>query len=175
MATSTSVEKTVDDLLTCTICLETLKVPKYLPCLHTFCETCIHTYITSSEKGDKSRGFKCPICRRLVSFGEKEENPETWSKQLPGNHFVLSLLNRNAIIKSEKLCNSCERNGISDKAVSWCIVCEEAYCKTCENCHKSLKVTLQHSMIPIKDIKESNINSCISGVVGCTEHPEKKQ
>jgi predicted DNA-binding protein len=28
-------------------------------------------------------------------------------------------------------------------------------------------------MIPIKDIKESNIDSCISGVVGCTEHPEK--
>jgi hypothetical protein len=68
MATSTSVDKTVDDLLTCTICLETLKVPKYLPCLHTFCETCIHTYITSSEKGDKSTGFKCPICRRLCLF-----------------------------------------------------------------------------------------------------------
>ena len=173
MATSTSVDKTVDDLLTCTICLETLKVPKYLPCLHTFCEKCIHTYITSSEKEDKSTGFKCPICRRLVSFEEKEGNPETWSKQLPGNHFVLSLLNRNAIIKSEKPCISCERNGISDKAISWCIVCEEAYCKTCGNCHKSLKVTLQHSMIPLKDIKESNIDSCISGVVVCTEHPEK--
>jgi hypothetical protein len=29
-------------------------------------------------------------------------------------------------------------------------------------------------MIPIKDIKESNIDSCISGVVVCTEHPEKQ-
>ena len=173
MATSTSVDKTVDDLLTCTICLETFKVPKYLPCLHTFCETCIHTHITSSVKGDKSTGFKCPICRQLVSFEEKGGNPETWSKQLPGNHFVHSLLNRNAIIKCEKLCNSCERNGKSDKAVSWCIVCEEAYCETCQSYHKSLKVTLQHAMIPLKDIKESNINSCISGVVFCTEHPEK--
>ena len=109
MATSTSVDKTVDDLLTCTICLKTFIVPKYLPCLHTFCETCIHTYITSSVKGDKSTGFKCPICRRLVSFEEKGGNPETWSKQLPGNHFVLSLMNRNATIKSEKLYNSCER------------------------------------------------------------------
>jgi len=45
MATSASVDKTVDDLLICTICLETFKVPKYLLCLHTFCETCIHTYI----------------------------------------------------------------------------------------------------------------------------------
>ena len=165
MATSTSVDKTADDLLTCTICLKTFIVPKYLPCLHTFCETCIHTYITSSVKGDKSTGFKCPICRRLVSFEEKGENPETWSKQLPGNHFVLSLMNRNAIIKSEKLCNSCERNGKLDKAVSWCIVCEEAYCKTCENYHKSLKVTLQHSIIPLKDIQESNIDSFISDVV----------
>ena len=173
MATSTNVDKAVDDLLTCTICLETLKVPKYLPCLHTFCETCIHTHITSSVKRDKSTSFKCPICRRLVSFEEKGGNPETWSKQLPGNHFVHSLLNRNAIIKSEKLCNSCERNGKSNKAISWCIVCEEAYCETCENYHRSFKVSLQHSMIPIKDIKESNIDSCISGGVACTEHPEK--
>jgi hypothetical protein len=29
-------------------------------------------------------------------------------------------------------------------------------------------------MIQIKDIKESNIDSCISGVVACTEHPEKQ-
>ena len=28
-------------------------------------------------------------------------------------------------------------------------------------------------MIPIQDIKESNIDSCIRGVVACTEHPEK--
>jgi hypothetical protein len=174
MATSTNVDKAVDDLLTCTICLETLKVPKYLPCLHTFCETCIHTYITSSEKGDTSTGFKCPICCQLVSFEEKGGKSETWSKQLPGNRFVLSLLNRNAIIKSEKLCSSCERNKKSNKAISWCIVCEEAYCETCENWHKSFKLLSQHSMIQIKDIKESNIDSCISGVVACTEHPEKQ-
>ena len=173
METSTSVDKTVDDLLTCTICLEKLKVLKYLPCLHTFCETCIHTYITSSVNGDKSTGVKCPIYRRLMSFEEKGGNPETWSKQLPGNHFVLSLLNRNSIIKSEKLCNSCELNGKSNKAISWCIVCEEAYCETCENWRRSFKVLLQHSMIPIKDIKESNIDSCISGVVVCTAHLEK--
>ena len=173
MATSTSVDKTVDDLLICTLCLETFKVPKYLPCLHTFCETCIHKYITSSVKGDKSTGFKCPICRRLVSFEGKGGNPETWSKQLPGNHFVHALLNRNAIIKSEKLCSSCERNGKSNKAIAWCIVCEEAYCETCENYLKSFKVSLQHSMTPIKDTKESKIDFCISGVVACTEHPEK--
>jgi hypothetical protein len=108
MANSTSVDKAVDDLLICTICLETFKVPKYLPYLHMFCETCIHTYITSSVKWDKSTGLKCPICRQLVSFEEKGGKPEAWSKQLPGNRFVLSLLNRNAIIKSEKLCSSCE-------------------------------------------------------------------
>ena len=57
--------------------------------------------------------------------------------------------------------------------MSWRIVCEEAYYETCENWPRSFKVSLQHSMIPIKDIKESNIDSCISDVVACTEHPEK--
>jgi hypothetical protein len=56
-------------------------------------------------------------------------------------------VNRNAIIKSEKLCSSCEQNGKSNKAISWCIVCEEAYCEACENWHKSFKLLSQHSMM----------------------------
>ncbi|CAC5402381.1 unnamed protein product [Mytilus coruscus] len=59
MATS----EELNDELTCTICLETFKDPKCLPCLHTFCEGCIHTYIVSTFEKDYSKGgFLCPIC-----------------------------------------------------------------------------------------------------------------
>jgi hypothetical protein len=33
------------NLLKCSICLDTFQVPKYLPCLHTFCESCITTFV----------------------------------------------------------------------------------------------------------------------------------
>ncbi|CAG2217733.1 unnamed protein product [Mytilus edulis] len=114
MATSLNVNEIVEhtqedfaDLLTCTICLETFKQPKYLPCLHTFRETCINTYIVSTVKGEKSEGFKCPVCRRLVPIRENLENLETWAKSLPGNHFVVSMIDRKAMKKAEKLCDAC--------------------------------------------------------------------
>jgi hypothetical protein len=43
------------EITNCAICLETLNIPKYLPCLHTFCENCIAFHIsTSFEKGNKA-------------------------------------------------------------------------------------------------------------------------
>ncbi|CAG2205430.1 TRIM56 [Mytilus edulis] len=146
MATSVNegkalIKESYGDLLTCTICLETFKVPKYLPCLHTFCETCIHTYIVSSVKEDKPETFKCPICRRQVQIEECQGKADTWAKQLPGNHFVVSLIDRKAVKQGEKQCTACESNNKSSKAVSWCTVCEEAYCDPCVVSHKSFKMS----------------------------------
>ncbi|CAC5394488.1 unnamed protein product [Mytilus coruscus] len=177
MATSASVGKAKEkesygDLLTCTICLETFKVPKYLPCLHTFCETCIHTYILSSVKEDKPETFKCPICRRQVQTEKGQGKPDSWSKQLPGNHFVVSLIDRRELKRAEKLCTACKRNNRSIKAVSWCTVCEEAYCDACEVSHKSFKMSLEHKLIQIKDMRNDNSLS-FSGLVACNEHPKK--
>ncbi|XP_063402055.1 E3 ubiquitin-protein ligase TRIM45-like [Mytilus trossulus] len=177
MATSADVEKALlkesyGDLLTCTICLETFKVPKYLPCLHTFCETCIHTYILSTVKEDKLETFKCPICRRQVRIEECQEKADEWAKQLPGNHFVVSLIDQRELKQAAKECNACERKNKSIKAVSWCTICEEAYCDTCEESHKSFKMSIDHKVIQIKDvIKDSSLS--LSSLVACNEHPKK--
>ncbi|VDI42775.1 Hypothetical predicted protein [Mytilus galloprovincialis] len=177
MATYTDVEKakvkeSYGDLLTCTICLETFKVPKYLPCLHTFCETCIHTYILSSVKEDKPETFKCPICRRSVHIQECQGKPDTWAKQLPGNHFVVSLIDRRELKQDEKQCTACESNNKQTKPVSWCTVCEEAYCDACKVSHKSFKATRGHKVVQIKDMREEKDVS-LSDFVECNEHPQK--
>ncbi|CAG2254968.1 TRIM56 [Mytilus edulis] len=146
MAASTKETENFDDLLTCTICLETFKVPKYLPCLHTFCESCIDTYIVSSnEKDNTSEGFRCPVCRMFVSFKGKPEKPEAWASKLPNNHFVTSMLDKRAIQRSEKMCNSCQVKNKTKEAVSWCTTCEEAFCAQCEDYHKSFKITSKHT------------------------------
>jgi hypothetical protein len=44
----------------------------------------------------------------------------------------------------------------------------------CENWHRSFKVSLQHSMIPIKDIKESNIDSLYKWCCSLHWTPRKK-
>ncbi|XP_071135488.1 tripartite motif-containing protein 2-like [Mytilus edulis] len=163
-----------DDLLTCTICLETFTVPKYLPCLHTFCDSCIQTYIVSStEKEKESDGFKCPVCRKLVSYNKTAEKPEKWASTLPTNHFVMSMLDKRAIQRSEKVCNSCQINNETKTALSWCTICEEAFCEQCEKCHKSFKFSAKHKLISFNEIQSGNSDLKISEVLSCEEHPDK--
>ncbi|XP_071144253.1 uncharacterized protein [Mytilus edulis] len=179
MATSTvvkveSLKDNFDDLLTCTICLETFKEPKYLPCLHTFCKACIHTYINSTNKEEKPIGFKCPVCRRLVSIVDNTKNSETWAKQLPLNHLIMSMIDRKAMKTSEKLCDACSFRNISQNAVSFCTVCEEAYCENCEVHHKTYKITRNHRIVPIKDINTDNNALNLFGAITCDEHPDER-
>ncbi|CAG2191585.1 unnamed protein product [Mytilus edulis] len=161
-----SLKDNFDDLLTCTICLETFKEPKYLPCLHTFCDACINTYINSTNKEEKPIGFKCPVCRRLVSIVDNAENSETWAKQLPLNHLIMSMIDRKAMKTSEKLCDACSFRNISQNAVSFCTVCEEAYCEN--------KITRNHRIVPIKDINTDNNVLNLFGAITCDEHPDER-
>ncbi|XP_063405823.1 uncharacterized protein LOC134689783 [Mytilus trossulus] len=172
-AQKANVQNDYDDLLTCSICLETFRNPKYLPCLHTFCELCINTYILSIVKEEKAIGFKCPVCRNLAPFDKSRGTPETWAKQLPGNHFILSMIDRKAIQKFEKLCDTCEQKNVSQKAVSFCTVCEESYCEPCEANHKLYKVLRNHKTIQFKNIDEYTTSSENFGFVNCEEHPDK--
>ncbi|XP_063405785.1 E3 ubiquitin-protein ligase TRIM56-like [Mytilus trossulus] len=174
MATPTEDTENYDDLLTCTICLETFKVPKYLPCLHTFCESCINTYIVSSvEKGKITEGFTCPVCRKIVSAVETLERPELWATTLPTNHFVTSMLDKRAIQKAEKMCNSCQLNKESTKAKSWCTICEEAFCEQCEKCHKNFKMSARHKLLNIQEMQSGNTPFEVCEVQSCDEHPGK--
>jgi predicted amidophosphoribosyltransferase len=46
------------------------------------------------------------------------------------------MVDKQAMTQSEKLCDPCQFNTESVKAVSWCPTCEEGLCKSCE---KSIK------------------------------------
>ncbi|XP_053376733.1 histidine-rich glycoprotein-like [Mercenaria mercenaria] len=41
---------TPDDLVHCPVCLEVYEQPRALPCLHTFCSTCIQEYINAAAR-----------------------------------------------------------------------------------------------------------------------------
>lgn len=55
----------LQDQLQCSICLELMKVPtSVVPCLHTYCKSCIEGCITY-------QGRHCPICREVVTETRK--------------------------------------------------------------------------------------------------------
>ncbi|CAC5359092.1 unnamed protein product [Mytilus coruscus] len=149
------------------------KNPKYLPCLHTFCKLCIHTYIQSSvAKENIKKGFKCPVCRTLVSVGKRSNNPEGWADKLPNNHLIMSMIDRQAIKKLEKICNVCELSNVNQKAVSWCTVCQEALCSTCENCHRKFKMSSHHKIMALQEVLTDKTTS-VSRLITCEDHSEK--
>ena len=65
-----STKKRLEDILTCCLCFElyntTQKVPKALPCQHTFCAPCLAKYMqTADENGQE---YKCPMCKEKFAF-----------------------------------------------------------------------------------------------------------
>ncbi|XP_063441479.1 uncharacterized protein LOC134722003 [Mytilus trossulus] len=101
MAECVDSQKTID-ILTCAICLERFTKPKFLPCLHTFCEGCILTFITSElEKSEGNNQIECPVCRATVKLPKKECTPKEMVDQMPTNFLINGLLEKETVKRSE--------------------------------------------------------------------------
>ena len=170
MAASKEVEV---DLTSCAICFETFNSPKYLPCLHSFCEGCLLTYIDSAfQVNSASNGINCPVCRTFVPKPDNIE-ADKWAKEFPSNHLLVSIIDLNKAKAESRCCNACERDGESVNATSWCVNCVESLCEACVRYHRRHKQSSQHKVIDIGDIK--GIESPIQETdIYCREHPEEK-
>ena len=73
----------LQDITTCSICLETFKKPKVLPCIHTFCLQCLDTYSKNKAPGEVAT---CPLCRKVFII------PKGGVENLPNNFFINQLL-----------------------------------------------------------------------------------
>ena len=52
--------KQMERMTMCPICLDKFRIPKVLPCMHTFCLTpCLSNLLKR-----KARSIRCPECRR---------------------------------------------------------------------------------------------------------------
>jgi hypothetical protein len=162
------------NLLKCSICLDTFQVPRYLPCLHTFCESCITTFVSSSVENESTKNkLKCPICRRIVALGDLKNNIETWAQSLPLNNLIVSMVAKQAMTTSEKLCDPCQFNTEIVKAVSWCSTCEEGFCKSCDKCHRSFKMSSNHVLVPLAEMNSDKMSLGFRGINYCSEHNGK--
>ncbi|XP_075050571.1 tripartite motif-containing protein 2-like, partial [Mixophyes fleayi] len=82
MVMASPVVRQIDkQFLVCSICLERYHVPKVLPCLHTFCERCLQSYIPP-----QSLTLSCPVCRQTSIL------PERGVSALQNNFFITNLM-----------------------------------------------------------------------------------
>ncbi|XP_052076816.1 E3 ubiquitin-protein ligase Midline-1-like [Mytilus californianus] len=145
------------DAFTCPICLETLKSPKSLPCLHTFCETCIGEFIVSTEqRADQNlSNYPCPVCRKVVTPTNPEDETSQWAASLPHNLTISSLILMQNAKSVEQECHICKRQHKISKATHWCRDCIEALCKECLHLHGLMKLFADHKIVQVKEIDTS--------------------
>lgn len=125
--------------LNCPICLEKFNFPKRLPCLHTFCEPCIQSYVqvqksVTEEETSASRFFMCPLCRFKTELPDISVTEWTQSK-LPTDHLIASLLGHKTIDSKleEVYCEPCTFANEKNLAKYHCRDCKEFFCEQCFN------------------------------------------
>ena len=134
--------KKVTNLLTCAVCYEMYKKPKYLPCHHSYCAECI-------AKLSKESKIICPECR------ETSTAPPGGVKDLPNNFFINNLmdevtLKRKVEGEEKAKCDMCVEEGL---AIVLCPECVMFLCDHCNEFHKRGKEYRNHSVIPLNELQ----------------------
>ncbi|XP_072500578.1 E3 ubiquitin-protein ligase TRIM45 isoform X1 [Notamacropus eugenii] len=170
----------------CPICMELFKAPRILPCLHTFCTTCLEQLepfsilvlrppdlATTSEgvwvwdkqpqKPEPQLSILCPICDTEVDL------PPGGVKALTMDHLAINevLLQNLQEDTPGLVCDLC-----SDREVeSRCLTCKVNLCQFCSQAHRRQKKTASHSVMPMKDL---NGYSQIGRPILCSVHPAEE-
>ncbi|XP_069120121.1 transcription intermediary factor 1-alpha-like [Argopecten irradians] len=128
-------------LLDCPICLEQLRLPKYLPCLHTFCEECLSLYIvkeTISGKSDNGTSFTCPVCRKLTHPVDTSEDKKNWVQQFPIDSNAVERIRLANQTTEHYQCKPCHKKGRMATAQFWCEYNKSFFCKSCKEEHHDM-------------------------------------
>ncbi|XP_053533400.1 tripartite motif-containing protein 2 isoform X1 [Ictalurus punctatus] len=132
--------------LMCSICLDHYHKPKVLPCLHTFCQRCLQSFVPVH-----SLTLSCPVCRQTSVL------PEKGVAALQSNFFITNLME---LLKSQDIdlgdedINtlstepqlSCPNHG-ANVMVFYCPVCETVVCEACSSDEHA-----QHVAAPITQV-----------------------
>ena len=156
--------KKAQNNLTCPVCYQLFKNPKYLPCYHSYCEGCL-------EKMQVQSTIICPECRKEAKV------PAGGVKELPNNFFINRLVDDLILKKKvdgeqEVKCDECDED---DPVISFCPECNSFLCHACNDHHKRNKRYRGHGVVPLTELK-SNKDAPIQAKLKiplCKEHDEQ--
>ncbi|UMM12759.1 hypothetical protein L5515_001376 [Caenorhabditis briggsae] len=113
------------DRASCMVCYNVfhskLRVPKSLPCGHSFCQGCINSLISNTPQF--VRGLPCPTCRKMVPY-ENAQNPQS---SIPTNFVLREVLEKQETDNLSQLgekycCRHCQRE-FHEKDLMKCDTC----------------------------------------------------
>ena len=159
--------KTATENLTCPVCHQVFKNPKYLSCYHSYCEECLERMQNHSRSPTIASYIICPECR-------KETVVPAGAKELPNNFFINRLvdefiLKRKVEGEEDVKCDNCDED---DPVVSYCPDCSIFLCQVCNEAHKRDKRSRGHGIVPLTELQSNKDVSVVAKVKipMCKEH-----
>lgn len=120
---SKKANETLQDLVTCAVCLENLHHSRMLPCQHTFCLECLQSI------AQVSKTVVCPQCRNEATL------PKDGVLGLPSNRYVKTFLEllslEDTSLEDPPRCAGCLT--ACDDAP--CDHCNQTFCAVCRTGH----------------------------------------
>ena len=151
--------------LECSICLDTFKQPKLLPCFHVFCKSpCLEKLVAKD-----GHSLTCPTCRHIVPLSEKRVDGLQSDFHIDRLFEIRDAFNK-AAEPTETQCDSCE----DGKATGYCRDCEDMLCDECQAAHRRTKITRNHQIATLDKVqaRAANITSLKKITPTCPRHPE---
>ena len=153
----------------CPLCLETVKNPKTLPCLHSFCLVCLDK-LAGFARRQLETTVKCPVCQTSFQIPEGDTfNNLPTSFHL--NRLVDVLALRDGSTQTQK-CSSCDE---TNSATCYCFVCQNFLCKSCFDAHQRLKATRGHRNVLIDKLQAQDVEELINRPVMCSQQYHENQ
>ncbi|XP_015779100.1 PREDICTED: E3 ubiquitin-protein ligase TRIM71-like [Acropora digitifera] len=153
----------------CPLCLETVKNPKTLPCLHSFCLECLDKLANFARK-QLQTSIKCPVCQTSFPIPDTD----TFAN-LPSSFHLNRLVDVLALgdsrVKSQK-CNACDEN---NPATSYCFVCQSFMCESCFLYHQRFKATRGHRTALIDKLQAQDVQELMERPVICSQQYHEDQ
>ncbi|XP_020905188.1 tripartite motif-containing protein 45-like [Exaiptasia diaphana] len=138
----------LEDQVTCPICLQQYQDPRILPCLHTYCKHCLEVLL---NKGPRQFSIECPECREVV----KIDDVNSLKVNIWVNKNLTTLELRNDTKQTGIICDNC-KSKLSAEAR--CMDCEKFFCEICLAAHERISIlTEEHQVVTLKEIKEKGI------------------
>ena len=143
----------------CAVCLEVYKDPHLLPCLHSFCKTCL-VRLSASYSCHK---IKCPTCRKEHSLSHSGVDG-----LLPNTYLASKVEEANrSDIGPYWSCGQCN----SLNVVIFCSQCNDFLCCQCQEAHKRMAVFSEHrnSLLSLSQGKKKQKVKEYK----CSQHPKE--
>ena len=157
--------KKLDAQLECSICLDTFKQPKLLPCFHVFCKApCLEKLVAKD-----GHSLTCPTCRHIVPLSKNGVDGLQSDFHIDRLFEIRDAFNK-AAEPTETQFGSCE----DGRATGYSRDCSEFVCDECQAAHKRIKSTRNHQIVTVAELQAqaTNLIPPKKVIPNCPKHPD---